>query len=201
MKGGFAMLGGSFDPVHLGHLFLLHCAVTLSPYSSFFVVPAAQSNFKRDNSPVAGDFDRLEMLKLALEDYKELYPDDAADVRILDCELKKGGISYTYETVISVKKQYGIDGRLGLVIGDDHIGQLTKWYEFERLKEEVEFVICRRLEKPQWDKVPCGVKYLRIEPQFTMPQSASDIRENGHMNTDNLSKRVIEYVRRKNLYR
>ena len=201
MSSKYAMLGGSFDPVHLGHLFLLHCAVTLSPYSTFFVVPAAQSNFKRENSPVASDFDRLEMLHLALEDYGEMYPCDNADVRILDCELKKGGISYTYETVISLKKEYGIVGRLGLIIGDDHIEQLTKWYEFDRLKKEVEFVICRRLECPVWDRMPRRVKYLRLEPQFTMPQSASDIRQNGNTGADNLSKRVAEYVGRKNLYR
>jgi len=46
-----AILGGSFDPVHLGHMFLLHCAVSMTDYSSFLIIPAKVSNFKQDNSP------------------------------------------------------------------------------------------------------------------------------------------------------
>ena len=133
-----AMLGGSFDPIHLGHLFLLHCAVSMSGYDTFIVVPAALSNFKRTNAPKATDNDRLEMLRLALLDYKDIYPQDCdADIRLSTMELDRGGVSYTYDTVMDLKRDMDIHGRLGLIMGDDQIPSLARWYRFDDLKREV----------------------------------------------------------------
>lgn len=198
-----AMLGGSFDPIHLGHLFLLHCAVTLSPYKSFIIVPAKQSNFKRSSLPSASDADRLQMIKLALEDYRDLYPEDSeAVLTVSDTEIRRGGISYTYDTVMEIRKKYAIEGRLGLVMGDDHVTRLDEWYRYSDLKDVVEFVICRRNpDGALWSVLPPDATVLRLEPENTAPESASDIRENLTEHEDYLSRRVREYVRTHNLYR
>lgn len=196
-----AMLGGSFDPVHLGHLFLLHCAVSMSDYDTFMVVPAALSNFKRTNAPKATDKDRLEMLRLALLDYEDLYPNDDADIRLSTMELDRGGISYTYDTVMTLKRDMDIHTRLGLIIGDDQIPALARWYRFDDLKDEVRFLICRRnRDGALWNLVPEGVVYSRLEPAELAPQSSSGFREDVDNRMEYLSKRVAEYVREHNLY-
>ncbi len=197
-----AMLGGSFDPVHLGHLFLLHCAVSMSDYDTFIVVPAALSNFKRTNAPKATDNDRLEMLRLALLDYKDIYPQDCdADIRLSTMELDRGGVSYTYDTVMDLKRDMDIHGRLGLIMGDDQIPSLARWYRFDDLKREVRFLVCRRNQDGAlWTLMPEGVVYSKIEPSGLAPQSSSGFRADVHSRMGDLSPRVAEYVRDHDLY-
>ncbi len=196
-----AMIGGSFDPVHLGHLFLLHCAVSMSDYSSFLLIPAKVSNFKQSSRPQASDQDRLEMLRLAVQDYRDLYPEDRdVDISVSTMELERGGVSFTSDTIRILKDQLGLD-RIGMVIGDDHLEGLSRWHDFEYLRDNVEFLICRRSQEgTNWDLIPEGVHYRRLEPESVAPQSSSAVRSDLHKNQDFLSRRVREYVKAKDLY-
>jgi nicotinate-nucleotide adenylyltransferase len=203
-EGKTAVLGGSFDPVHLGHLFLLHCAVTMTDYSSFLLIPAKVSNFKQDNGPKATDAQRLEMLGLALLDFHDLYPEDKADIRISTMELDRGGVSYTSDTIRLLRRQLGYEGtdrRIGLIMGDDHVGGLSRWHDFGYLRDNVEFLICRRNpDGACWDSLPQGLCYMKLEPEHLAPQSSSAVRSNVDANGGFLSKRVSEYVRANGLY-
>lgn len=195
------MIGGSFDPVHLGHLFLLHCAVSMSDYSSFILIPAKVSNFKQSSRPQASDQDRLEMLRLAVEDYRDLYPEDRdVDISVSTMELERGGVSFTSDTIRILKEKLGLD-RIGMVIGDDHLEGLSRWHDFEYLRDNVEFLICRRSQEgTNWDLIPEGVCYRRLEPENVAPQSSSAVRSDLQKNQDFLSRRVREYVKAKDLY-
>ena len=195
-----AILGGSFDPVHLGHLFLLHCAVSKTDYDSFLVIPAKISNFKQNSRPAASDEDRLNMLNLAMQDYRELYPKDGKSIQVSTMELERGGISYTSDTVRLLKEKLG-EGRIGLIMGDDHIEGLSRWHDFDYLKDNVEFLICRRNPGgPLWDRMPDGVCYRKLESGILFPQSSSAVRSDSEENSDYLSKRVREYVKANHLY-
>lgn len=196
-----AMIGGSFDPVHLGHLFLLHCAVSMSDYSSFILIPAKVSNFKQSSRPQASDQDRLEMLRLAVEDYRDLYPEDRdVDISVSTMELERGGVSFTSDTIRILKEKLGLD-RIGMVIGDDHLEGLSRWHDFEYLRDNVEFLICRRSQEgTNWDLIPEGVCYRRLEPENVALQSSSAVRSDLQKNQDFLSRRVREYVKAKDLY-
>lgn len=204
-KSSVVLFGGSFDPVHLGHLFLLHCAVSMTDYRSFLLVPAKLSNFKRDSIPKASDKERLEMLRLALMDYNDIYNQDFScnsenpDIRISTMELERGGISYTSDTVRSLKESgYG---EIGLLIGDDHIGGLTGWHDFDYIRDNVEFLICRRnAQRPLWDEIPSGIRYKALEPGEVFPQSSSAVRSDVNGKLDFLSERVRDYVRANHLY-
>jgi len=204
-----ALLGGSFDPVHLGHLFLLHCAVSLTDYRRFVIMPAKQSNFKRESTPSASDEQRLAMLNLALEDYREIYPQDNICSKVLeisDMEINRGGISYTIDTVNALLEQKcnGTQSeRIGVIIGDDHIALLQKWYRFEELKDKVEFLICRRNnERAGFEniKLPSGVVARIIQADNVSPESATDIRKDVMSHLNYLSPRVREYVVEHKLY-
>ncbi len=194
-----ALFGGSFDPVHLGHLFNLHCVASQTDYSRFVIMPAKQSNFKRENVPCATEKQRIKMLELALEDFFEIYPSDceAKVFEVSDMEIVRGGISYTLDTVNELLKD-GDGSRIGLIIGDDHIPLLKKWYGFEELKKKVEFLICPRNSKQII--APEGIEYKVLEVDQVSPESATRIREDVKKYAAYLSPRVREYVFAKNLY-
>lgn len=197
-----AILGGSFDPIHLGHLFLLHCVVSQTDYRNIYVIPAAQSNFKRENACTASDRDRLEMVRLAVQDYRKIYPLDQVNITVSDMELKRGGISYTLDTVNSILDTEKQD-RVGLIIGDDHVASLTRWYGFEELKTRVVFIVCRRnAGKAAFEEIqmPQGTQYKLLEVSEISPESATAIRENRDSYMQYLSPGVREYVRAENLY-
>jgi nicotinate-nucleotide adenylyltransferase len=138
------MVGGSFNPVHLGHLHLVHTVLNATNYRRFVFVPVSQNNFKPDAN-LASAKDRVAMLELSFSAYPRLYPEDPPCELLLDeCEIQRGGVSYTYDTVKHLYLQYPIKGRLGLVMGDDLLPDLHKWHEFEALKELVSFVVIRR---------------------------------------------------------
>ncbi|HCU31006.1 MAG TPA: nicotinate (nicotinamide) nucleotide adenylyltransferase [Sphaerochaeta sp.] len=139
-----AMVGGSFDPVHLGHLHLVHTVVTSTNYRRFIFVPVARNNFKQDVNPASAEH-RMNMLRLGFASYPQLYPDDPPVQFIAeDCELVRGGVSYTYDTVKYLYLQYSIQGRLAVVMGDDLLSGLNRWHAYEQLKELVTFVVIRR---------------------------------------------------------
>lgn len=196
-----AILGGSFDPVHLGHLFLLHCAVSMTDYTKFILIPAKLSNFKQGSSPLASDRCRLEMLSLALQDYREIYPQDRdADIVISDMEISRGGVSYTSDTVRFFRES-DPSAQIGLVMGDDHVGGLSRWHDFGYLRDNVEFLICRRSgDDGIWKDLPENIRYKKLEPSELAPQSSSAVRADRDANLDYLSQRVREYVRANDLY-
>lgn len=204
--GRLAVLGGSFDPVHLGHLFLLHCAVSMTDYRSFLLVPAKVSNFKQDARPSASDRDRIRMLRLALEDFRELYPQDSgARIDISTMEIDRGGVSYTSDSVRILKEQYATEGRIALIMGDDHIDGLKRWHDYDYLKDNVEFLICRRdATRPLGtvvDRLPDDIVCRLLEPDTVAPQSSSAVRSDLNGNLDFLSPRVRKYVTDFSLYK
>src|SRR5258708_49046 len=84
-----ALFGGSFDPVHLGHLLVAQAAREELDLSRLFFIPAAQSPFKPDHKPTAPN-ERLRLLRLALA--------DKAWCEVDEQEITRGGISYTIDT-------------------------------------------------------------------------------------------------------
>lgn len=110
-KNRTALLGGTFDPVHLGHVHLFHEAYERAGITHLIVIPVYISNFKRGTHP-ASFADRVRMLTLAVEDYHELYPDDELDVTISLFEGEKKGVSYTSDTIRAFFDETAEDGKV-----------------------------------------------------------------------------------------
>ena len=158
------LYGGSFDPVHLGHLLVAQAAREEVQLDRIFFIPAAQSPFKpgRVLSPEAV---RLKMLRLALAGmtYCEV---DAQEV-------ERGGISYSIDTVRDYAKRFP-GAELFYLIGGDHVAQLPKWREATELGQRVTFlVIPRPGEKATEAAAPFKVQHLA---GFQIGVSASQIR-------------------------
>ena len=135
MDGSFryAIYGGSFDPVHIGHIALADCAVTECRLDELIFMPAYTSPFKQDKRVTRGE-DRLAMLETVL-DFNPAF-------RVSDYELRKGGPSYTIETLRHFRCM--TDGELHFVLGFDSMVQVDTWYEGREILREFPLITVRR---------------------------------------------------------
>src|SRR6266478_9842538 len=117
----FGLFGGSFDPVHLGHLLVAQAAREELSLTRLFFVPAAQSPFKPERQPTPAK-ERLRLLRLALAGKEWCEIDEQ--------EIKRGGVSYTIDTARDYAARFP-QNKLLYLIGTDHIPQLPKWRETE----------------------------------------------------------------------
>lgn len=124
-----AMFGGSFNPIHNGHVALVRHFADLLELDRVFVVPAGIPPNKRYGTRLDGDR-RLEMCRLALQDDPRL---EACDI-----ELRREGVSYTIYTVMEIIAM-GAEGRVALITGADTFLTLEGWHRFSELKDMVTF--------------------------------------------------------------
>ena len=138
-----AILGGTFDPPHLGHLILADTVLKELNYDKVLFIPSKIPPHKNISGEVSNE-DRLNMLKLSIEDDKRFSFDDY--------ELKSEGISYTIKTLNYLYENYDIDGKIALIIGADLIKDFHKWKEPEKISELANIVAVNREESDNLDK-------------------------------------------------
>jgi len=130
------LFGGSFDPVHLGHLLVALAAREELALTRLFFIPAAQSPFKPERKPTPAN-ERLRLLRLALA--------GTSWCEIDEQEIKRGGVSYTIDTVRDYARRFPA-AELFYLVGADQPPQLHKWREAVELARLVEFVVMPRPE-------------------------------------------------------
>jgi len=127
--------GGTFDPVHHGHLVLARDAVEKLNLDEIVFIPNALSPHRlRENR--APDALRYEMVLVAIAGEPRFKADDI--------ELRRGGVSYTIDTILSLKEKYPPGAELFYLIGQDNIEELHTWHRVEELKRLVSFVVFPR---------------------------------------------------------
>jgi nicotinate-nucleotide adenylyltransferase len=126
--------GGSFDPIHHGHLILAREAREVLELEAVILVPAALSPFKRRAATASGDM-RLKMLHAAIEGEEGFAIDD--------CELRRPPPSWTIDTVLEIRKRE-TDSEIYLLIGEDNVATLDRWRRFDELKQMVRFAVLDR---------------------------------------------------------
>ena len=126
--------GGSFDPVHLGHLLVAQAAVEELGLDRLFFIPAAQSPFKPDSKPAPASA-RLQLLRLALA--------GGTNCEIDEQEIRRGGVSYTIDTLRDYRQRFP-RAELFYLIGTDHVARLNDWREPAELAKLAEFVVIPR---------------------------------------------------------
>ena len=128
------LLGGSFDPVHFGHLLVAQAALEELGLTRLFFIPVAQSPFKPQSQPTPAN-ERLRLLRLALA--------GKTNCEIDDQEIKRGGISYTIDTARDYRRRFP-QSELFYLIGADHVSELPKWREASELARLLQFVAIPR---------------------------------------------------------
>jgi nicotinate-nucleotide adenylyltransferase len=137
-----AILGGSFNPIHLGHLYLADSVLAAFDFDRLILVPANISPFKvgagqPEPSVSASSQDRLDMALASI----------AGDRRIgvVDLELRRGGVSYTIDTLNEIIERYGLKDKPGLILGDDLAADFAKWKDAEEIAQKARLIIARRV--------------------------------------------------------
>jgi nicotinate-nucleotide adenylyltransferase len=158
------LFGGSFNPVTAGHLLIAQAAIEELGLARLFFVPAAQSPFK-PNLELAPAAARLRLLRLALAGWSKCEIDDQ--------ELRRGGVSYTVDTLREYRRRFPA-AQLFYLIGADHARTLPEWREPEALAALGEFAVFPRpgQASPEFPP-PFRGRFLRGVP---MGVSASLVR-------------------------
>ncbi|MEW6481804.1 MAG: nicotinate-nucleotide adenylyltransferase [bacterium] len=194
------IMGGVFDPVHFGHLQAAEIVKEKLELEMVLFVPSGIPPHKP--KPIANSKDRFKMLKLSLKNNKSFIP--------VNLEIKKGGYSYTIDTIREIKSIYGDKNDYYFIIGTDTIPELCKWKDIEKLFGMIKFVAVTRegfkiKVKSQKSKVKIASQNSKIElVEFpTLPVSSSLIRERikkGLSIKYLLPDDVERYIQEKGLY-
>ena len=192
MKIGF--LGGSFDPVHFGHLLAAQDAYEQHGLDRIVIVPAAQTPLKPGPAHSSAA-DRLAMVRAATE----------WDTRfeVSDFELARGGVSYTIDSARHFRAKYPGD-RLFWVIGGDQLPLLHQWREVGELAKLVEFIFLERSGYPvkATPQIP-GLRLHRCDGHL-LAISSTELRDRTRrgLSLDYfVPHKAIVYIRSRGLYR
>jgi len=192
VKIGF--LGGSFDPVHFGHLLAAQDAYEQHQLDRLFLVPAAQAPLK-PNDVQSSVEDRLAMLRAAVEWDRRF--------EISDIELRRGGVSYTIDSARHFRAQFPND-QLYWVIGGDQLPKLHLWTDLRELVGLVEFIF---LERPGYPvKARPDIPGLRLHrcDGHLLAISSTELRERTRrqLSLDYfVPHKAIVYIKEHSLYR
>ena len=136
-----AVLGGSYNPIHIGHLMLADTVCRSCGYDTIAFVPAFLSPFKRGHAGCTVE-DRIAMVERAVADNPAFYCEP--------CEVTRQGVSYTIDTLRFLTQKYPQrDGKIGLIIGDDLLGGLDTWHEAASLADYADIIVGNRVIVPQ----------------------------------------------------
>ena len=129
-----ALLGGTFNPIHFGHLNLANCLVDYLHVESVRMIPCAIPPHRE--TPCVSAEQRLAMLQLAIDDHPLLTSDDL--------ELRKSTPSYSIETVQQIRQQVGEETPLFFCIGMDSLLTIDSWHHWQQLLDYCHLAICPR---------------------------------------------------------
>jgi nicotinate-nucleotide adenylyltransferase len=188
------IFGGTFDPVHNGHLIVAQDALESVPLEQVIFVPAAQNPLK-GWQPAASNHHRLEMLRRAIS--------GVAGFSVDPVELERGGPSFAIDTVAALQESHP-QARFAWIIGADQLPDLPKWHRFDELALRVTFLV---LERPGYEnRTPSGLPgHLRLEwlPSRALDISSREIRSRcveGKPVDFFLPGGVIRYIQNEHLY-
>jgi nicotinate-nucleotide adenylyltransferase len=185
-----AIMGGTFNPIHNGHLFLAEEVRTALDFEKIIFIPAFLPAHKSIAANVPTKH-RLAMVKLALRGRRAFLLDD--------CEIKRGGISYMIDTVQEIMSKYTVTGKPGLIIGDDLLDQFHIWNKAEQLAEITTLIVAKRTYTT---KHRFAFPHIYLDNKI-LPISASEIRQRIASCKPIrflLPDRVYEYIRAHKLY-
>lgn len=198
-----AIFGGSFNPVHNGHVNLVRETAKKNALDRVFVIPTYVSPFKKNSDVfVADGKDRIEMCRLAFSEL--LY------VTVSDYEIKKGGVSYSVDTVTHFRESFPED-ELFFIMGSDMLLSFDRWYRYKDILKMCSLIAASRESegcdldelKRKSDELSALGKVIVTEIS-AFPVSSSEIREKILKNCDiscYMDKNVVKYINSGKIYK
>lgn len=205
------IFGGSFDPIHQGHVNIANLVTNELNLDELFFMPCKNHPFKK--AIKANEDHRLAMLELALNDYPHLKIDKR--------ELKRSGDSFTFDSLKSLRLEYSDDSKIILLIGSDVFSSLNSWFRYKDILSLTNIVVIKRfgyndlaqikdeylvsLLNSAVNKIifPYGQIQILSLPHYDV--SSSDLRLRFKNNNFNLSDKyicpiVLDYIVKRKLY-
>lgn len=190
------VFGGTFDPIHNGHIAIARCLRDELDADSVVMVPTGRP-WLRPDAPVATPQDRLRMVELALESEDR--------IEVSDVDIVRDKTTYSIDTIQDLRLRYGTDCEFILALGADAVPDLHRWHRYDQLTEECTFAVVQRPGSPLDDttSLPKNTSVIR-GPMVNI--SASEIRSKiGRGNLANaadvLPDLVLRFIIEKGLYR
>lgn len=204
LRGRIGLYGGSFDPVHRGHLEVARSARRAHGLERVVFLPTARNPMK-PRGPRASNADRAAMLRLALQDEPALF--------VSPLELERAGTSYTVETLRAIREQVEPEAELYFVMGSDCLPDFPRWFRVRELFELAHICVVEREGFALRDLATLEPALepelvLRLRRDFVarppIPSSSTASREAakaGRPEDGDLPEAVARYVREHGLYR
>lgn len=195
------IIGGTFNPIHLGHLLLAEWAKDAFSLDRVMVMPTGISYLKEGTNVLPGE-ERLHMVRLAL--------DDRADMFAEDIEVQRGGFTYTHETLEALTEQYPNDS-FYFICGSDILFSIEKWKDPQKI-----FDLCTLVAAVRGDESMDDMKRKRDElaatyqanievfPFMNFSVSSTEVRNRireGKSVTYLVPEKVLAYIEEKGFYR
>jgi nicotinate-nucleotide adenylyltransferase len=183
-------MGGSFNPVHMGHLIMAQEIRSQFHYDLVLFVPSFRPPHK-DLSTDPGPQHRIAMLRAAIGDDRRLAVDD--------CEIRRGGTSYTIDTLRDVVERYEQECKPGFILGDDLMPGFASWRDPDILAREADIICAHRSTT---ERLPFSWPH-RYADNMLVQISSSLVRERAAVGEDFrflVPDSIFDYVRRNKLY-
>ena len=209
-----ALFGGTFDPVHYGHLGLARAVFVQLELQKMLVLPAGNP-YQKGGLPFASADHRRNMLTLAFQGESQILVDER--------ELWRIGATYTFDTLVELRTEIGVDASLVWLIGSDAFSRLDTWHRWRELFGLTHFAVIDRSTN-KLATANCSSEFLQeVEPRFAglldtqispsgavvfletspPPVSSTDIRERtarGESIRGLTPDAVCDYIERHKLY-
>lgn len=194
------ILGGTFDPIHEGHIAIADQVLKKFKLACVEFVPCFQPPHREQ--PIASPQDRLAMVKLAVKDHTALHANDN--------EIKRQGVSFTIETLEALKKQFP-ENNYYLIIGADAFAKFDTWHDWEKIMNLAKIIVVNRNDREtktpkkvvdflEKNKGESHVLFFDMHPILI---SASQIRKDVAAKKEKingLAKQVHAYILEKGLF-
>ena len=188
-----AILGGSFDPPHLGHLLVAQQTLDFTKVDEVWLMPCFSHPF--DKKMTSGAI-RLEMCKLVIEDFAN------KKIRVSDFEIRLKEKSFTIDTVLTLKKTFKTDHFCWL-IGSDNLAAFKKWKDWKNLLSEIKFLVFPRIDYPV-KKLPKRFDLIKSKLAINSNLSSEVVRmrvKKGWSIKGMVTNGVEEYIYKNKLYK
>lgn len=188
---------GTFNPIHNAHIQVAEFALKHTGCGKIIFIPAFNPPHKETGDGNA--FDRLNMVKLAV--------DGTSGFEVSDIEYRRKGKSYTYLTICELYEKLSVDEKIKFLIGTDAFEKIESWYESDKLKNLVDFVVFIRENKfdgRRFEKLRRKGYNCEFMPLEFLDISSTDIRDrikNGKNINGLVPAKVEEYIKKNELYK
>ena len=194
------VFGGTFDPIHKGHVAVCQYVLSFLSLDSILFIPARNPRLREGKLPQATSKQRLEMVKIALRERSQF--------QVSDIELHRCGPSYTVDTLKEINNKFNsVSNDVYLIVGSDVINRFHQWHEYETILISNRLIVYGRPGYKEPQHLPNKLATYKERIQFVNgPEygfSATSIRNalwNGERNIDGLTSEVEDYIKKEKIY-